>query len=131
MESSTDVLRQFHEYPFSTDNVFQEGLKSVLAAEGTADEQEEIIGRAKAYYFSQISGQELSWEAIKAASNPSSNPPSSSEEQRPLTLAELTNLIQTGQTHLIPNNKLLPSGTSAESPSPSSAGLRKKPWETV
>lgn len=84
------------------------------------EEKGETVGRAKTFYFSKyaarsyyvkdcllrlhrITGSAISWEDVQATS---------SDEPRPLTFAEISELIQTGQTHLIPNNKEIPGGTN-------------------
>ena len=75
-----------------------------------------------------------------------SNEQETPDSERVLSFQEITELIRTGQTHLIPNNKLIPDALnvrlifspeilfaenfiqSAE-PSTSTAPTRKKPWE--
>ncbi|KAG8886897.1 hypothetical protein FRB98_000813 [Tulasnella sp. 332] len=55
---------KFAQYPFEKDTQFLAGLKSIL--QGQADlplaEQDALIGRAKAFYFSRLSGQEVTWD---------------------------------------------------------------------
>ena len=42
--------------------------------------------------------------------------PEQTMEERPLTFAEITAMIQSGQTHLIPNNKQIPGGVNVSIP---------------
>ncbi|KAH8112240.1 hypothetical protein DFH11DRAFT_514976 [Phellopilus nigrolimitatus] len=144
------VYEQFFAYPFDTDQVFQEGLSSILdsvqkGGRVTELQEHDVLGRAKAFYFSKITGQTITWEEIQSASNAraeitqtltgvegrikssvASNPASECIE---FTFAEITALIESGQTHLIPNNEEIPTGINENAPTPSRQEPRRKPWE--
>jgi len=134
----SDEVKLFSEYDFEKDESFQEGLKEILLLlEGKSEEErEEMIGRAKVFYFSKITNTRLSWEDLqRAQSLPNQDEDTivktdDTDEERPLTFAELSELIQSGKTHLIPNNKEIPNGTNTEQPSESTMKeIPKKPWE--
>ncbi|KAL5497953.1 hypothetical protein ACEPAH_2884 [Sanghuangporus vaninii] len=138
MAEST-VKEQFASYPFDTDEAFQEGLSSILQSvqqdESTSDSREDIIGRAKAFYFSSVTGHQVSWDELKSANTvPSPGQRSTGEHhtqnsEKVLTFTEIVSLIESNQAHLIPNNESIPGGTAEEIPSASTAERRKKPWE--
>lgn len=48
-----------------------------------------------------------------------------------LSFAEIKHLIETGQAHLIPNNKIVPDRLNESVPSVSTAKVRRKPWEVT
>ncbi|KAL5520695.1 hypothetical protein ACEPAF_2697 [Sanghuangporus sanghuang] len=141
MAEST-VNEQFASYPFDTDEAFQEGLSSILESvvqqgESTSDSREDIIGRAKAFYFSSVTGYQVTWDELKSANTvPSPGQRSTGEhhtqnDEKVLTFAEIVSLIESNQAHLVPNNESIPGGTTEEIPSASTAERRKKPWELV
>jgi len=134
--SNNEALYEFSIYPFSTDPVFQEGLQSIVSsAHGkSAEELEYVIGQAKAFYFARATGHKIIWEHYvewkkshtspfpgapidPPAEDPSAEDPASmvanarigeTEASRPLSFQQITELIKSGQTHLIPNNKVIP-----------------------
>jgi len=53
------------------------------------------------------------------------------DENRILTLAELKELIESGNLDKIPNNKIIPETLNDAPPSQSTAPTKKKPWETT
>lgn len=92
----------------------------------SSEEKDEIVGRAKAFYFSKKAGVSVSWDDIKLTADDKAIP----DDARPLTFAQLSDLIQSGQTHLIPNNKEIPDDTNPDQPSASNVkDIPKKPWE--
>ncbi|THH04765.1 hypothetical protein EW145_g5282 [Phellinidium pouzarii] len=75
--------------------------------------------------LSSITGQKITWEDIQATSNPETMKDNEIVEeqanasivvtkQQGFSLAETSALIESGQTHLIPNNKAIPTGTSGK-----------------
>ncbi|CAG7847376.1 SubName: Full=Uncharacterized protein {ECO:0000313/EMBL:CCA75179.1} [Serendipita indica DSM 11827] len=60
-----------------------------------------------------------------------SYPTTKQAEEPVLTFAEIKHLIETGQAHLIPNNKVIPDKINDETPSRSIAPVRRKPWEVA
>ncbi|KAG9082379.1 hypothetical protein FS749_006881 [Ceratobasidium sp. UAMH 11750] len=145
----TDPIKQFLEYPFHEDMAFLEGLQLLLGQPivetfqrggPISPELESSLLGPKLFFFNRQRNTNLTPEAVQAyiAAQPapqlsvSAPPPSSStpDEDRQLSLAELTRLIESGQTHLIPHNHVIPDGVQTEEPSPSKAPIRKKPWET-
>ena len=103
--------------------------------EKSSNEQESIVGRAKAFYFTKyvvilsssrlaaeylvrVTGKELVWEDYvqerqkRSISDqvPTTDTATALDTNSELTLQEITQLIESGQTHLIPNNYDIPSG---------------------
>jgi len=107
-----EAVRQFREYDFDNDEEFREGLKEILGlVEGKEEaEKEEIVGRAKVFYFSRKANVSITWEDVKRDDD--IDAPADNADETPLTFAQLSELIQSGQTHLIPNNKEIPEGTN-------------------
>jgi len=146
-----EPLYEFSTYPFEGDAAFQEGLQSIVsAAQGKSPEElDDIIGRAKTFYFARITGRKVTWKNYlewrmshplgpfpHTPSNlpgtvPASMTIDSSDVGGPeaLSFHRITELIQSGQTHLIPNNKVIPNSLHNEAPSQSVQVARKKPWE--
>ncbi|KIK44742.1 hypothetical protein CY34DRAFT_603956 [Suillus luteus UH-Slu-Lm8-n1] len=141
------ALQSFFAFPFTSDEVYQQGLADVLAhgaLSGKTDaEKAETILRTQLFYFNRVAGQNLTVEDVRSHQNtvdsqnpigaldlspPSANPGDS--EARLLTFAELTLLIQQGKTDNIPNNKVIPETLNDAPPSTSIALVRKKPWES-
>ncbi|KAG1903580.1 uncharacterized protein F5891DRAFT_946917, partial [Suillus fuscotomentosus] len=140
------ALRSFFTFPFSSDEVYQQGLADLLAhgalSGKTDSERVEIILRTQLFYFNRVAGQNLTVEDVRSHQNTMDiqnltvtmdlSPPSSDSgdgETRMLTFAELTMLIQQGKTDNIPNNKVIPETLNDAPPSTSIALVRKKPWE--
>ncbi|TDL20625.1 hypothetical protein BD410DRAFT_361544 [Rickenella mellea] len=153
-DNIADIYAQFATYPFETDEVFLEGLRGIAgsgAVDGLGDDERAyVIGRAKAFYFTKTQGKEVTWEEYVRWSGgqgsaggpsslpagvaappppPSSTTPAPPSDPKELSLAEISALIESGQTHLIPNNEVIPGGLSEEPPSETYAPPRKKPWE--
>ncbi|KZW00365.1 hypothetical protein EXIGLDRAFT_830774 [Exidia glandulosa HHB12029] len=128
-ENPTDVYAQFEQYDFDADIAFQNGLASIVVGaqeQGKSeDEVADIVGRAKAFYFSRTTGQALDWDAYRThkASRPA--------EARQLSFNEIVELVKSGQTHLVPNNKTVPEGLNNGPSTTSSATARAKPWEAA
>ncbi|KAG2159443.1 uncharacterized protein EDB93DRAFT_1075020, partial [Suillus bovinus] len=140
------ALRSFFTFPFSSDEVYQQGLADLLAhsaLSGKTDaERVETILRTQLFYFNRVAGQNLTVEDVRSHQNTVNSqnltattdlsPPSSNSrdgETRLLTFAELTMLIEQGKTDNIPNNKVIPEMLNDAPPSTSIALVRKKPWE--
>lgn len=140
------ALQSFLAFPFTSDEVYQQGLADVLAhgaKSGKTDgEKAETVLRTQLFYFNRVTGQHLTVEDVRSHQNtvdsqnpigamdlspPSAN--SGDSETRLLTFAELTLLIQQGKTDNIPNNKVIPETLNDGPPSTSIALVRKKPWE--
>lgn len=140
------ALHSFFTFPFSSDEVYQQGLADLLAhgaLGGKPDvERVEIILRTQLFYFNRVAGQNLTVEDVRSHQNTVDSQnltetidlsPLSSNygdgEARLLTFAELTMLIEQGKTDNIPNNKVIPEMLNDAPPSTSIALVRKKPWE--
>ncbi|KIM71172.1 hypothetical protein PILCRDRAFT_83051 [Piloderma croceum F 1598] len=127
-----DVVKLFRDYPFSTDEMYQQGLASIVAdgvLEGkTETEKEVILRKTELFYFNRITGHALTLENI-CETDPTTTSASAADESRTLTFAELKDLIEEGKTDQIPNNKYIPEAINEAPPSESQAPSRKKPWE--
>ncbi|KAJ7056929.1 hypothetical protein C8F01DRAFT_1152789 [Mycena amicta] len=152
------VLDQYASFPFSVDDEYQSGLDSliaggVLANDPPEDIKQEIFRRTRVFYFNRVTGQDLSIDAVREyelsllpaqAQAPVSeaqapqddivSPPHEAVTTDPsepvvLTFAQLKALIEAGKEDEIPNNKIIPEGLNEQSPSVSSAPVRRKPWE--
>ncbi|KAA1474442.1 hypothetical protein DENSPDRAFT_882804 [Dentipellis sp. KUC8613] len=134
-----DPAKLYAEYPFGSDEVFQQGLSSILSsgtlsrAEGESDE--DILRRAKLFYFKRVTGYDVSETDARVAEQ-SLPPPQAEaaqivteEEPQHLTFAQLKELIEQGKTDEIPNNKKIPDALNTAAPSEAKEQPRKKPWE--
>jgi len=160
----SSIFESFAQYPFSSDPVFQSGLAHILEPLAGKPEHEtsEVIGRAKAFYFSKAAGVDIKWEdyvryrdqqqqqqprhtadgsatetqaqtQLDSRQDPSTStsvsPPVSSAgvggAPTPLSFAKLADLINSGQTHLIPNNDIIPNELNPAEPSLSRAQVRR------
>jgi len=74
-------------------------------------------------------GHSLAFDDVCELIPTNSIPPA--DESRPLTFAELKDLIEQGKTDQIPNNRYIPEAINDSPPSESTAPSRKKPWEIV
>ncbi|KLO15539.1 hypothetical protein SCHPADRAFT_902308 [Schizopora paradoxa] len=144
MTLSKDVLQSFREYPFDEDAEFQAGLSEILGARTQSGAEAgqtnvgDIIGQAKAYYFSSKCGIPFSWEEYlqQTQDEPHNNlQPSKAATgetdlvSNELSFAQISALIESGETHLIPNNEIIPGGVNIASPSQSKVNSARKPWE--
>ncbi|KAG8934214.1 hypothetical protein FRC03_002227 [Tulasnella sp. 419] len=153
---------KFEIYDFESDVSFKEGLKTIL--DQSADEQvqksrSDLIGKAKAFYFSRMIGMPFSWEEylrrrkasvssslgservsqerleslqkVSAARTtiPSEDDATRKEACAELSFDELSDLISSGKIDLIPHNRTIPDIISDADPSQSTAPILKKPWE--
>lgn len=151
----SDPVHLFLEYPFSTDDVYQQGLSGIIesgALEGKSEEEKaDILRRSQVYYFNRITGHAITVDDILAieqtvgdsaspargaASMPTYDTQLAQEtrsrvesESRTLTFSELKILIEQGRIDQIPNNRLIPNEINQAAPSESKATARKKPWE--
>ncbi|KIK96181.1 hypothetical protein PAXRUDRAFT_826232 [Paxillus rubicundulus Ve08.2h10] len=142
------VLNQFYSYPFSSDEVFQQGLSGILAHtsmnEVLGTERSDLILKTQVFYFNRATGHNLNLEDLQAhytadldRSLPRGNQytRASSETQHGeapnLTFAELKSMIEQGKTDNIPNNKIIPDTLNDAAPTRSNAPVRKKPWEVA
>jgi len=136
-------LRSFFSFPFSSDEVYQQGLADLFSRDVLSRRSEvekaEIVLQTQLFYFNRVTGQNLTAEDVRShqdrtdPQNLTETAPSSSSRQdrenRPLTFAELKTLIEEGKTDSIPNNKVIPATLNDAPPSTSIALMRKKPWE--
>ncbi|KIJ26508.1 hypothetical protein M422DRAFT_55503 [Sphaerobolus stellatus SS14] len=154
LEPESSFFNEFSSYKFFEDPAFQEGLQSIISSSqaSSAEELENVIGRAKAFYFTRATGRTVTWEeylkwakrhpsGLELPSTPGDPPGADStapadqgnqetqDSERVLSFQEITDLIRTGQTHLIPNNKVIPDALNPAEPSTSTAPAKKKPWE--
>ncbi|KDQ10473.1 hypothetical protein BOTBODRAFT_47000 [Botryobasidium botryosum FD-172 SS1] len=157
------IYKRFSAYDFASDETFQQGLSPIIRpvqeAGGSVDEN--IIGRAKAFYFSKVTGQEISWDGYLAwretnglGAQQRSVPPSAAHSTHelepktadpsnstgsvgmddaplPMSFTAIAQLINTGNLHLIPNNKLIPDGLNSQEPSKPQQKAPRKLWETA
>ncbi|KAF9453314.1 hypothetical protein P691DRAFT_771494 [Macrolepiota fuliginosa MF-IS2] len=150
-------LDEYNAYPFDTDQIYQQGLASILANGALAnspstEEQEEILRRTRVFYFNKTTGNSITLDEARAheqslqqrtsqplAPNPISpeteletGPATAQpEEPRVLTFAELKDLIEARRIDQIPNNKIISSALNEAPPSQSTAQTRRKPWEAA
>ncbi|KAF9541342.1 hypothetical protein CPC08DRAFT_717162 [Agrocybe pediades] len=133
------ILEAYVSYPFDSDPAYQQGLASILSS-GTLDAntsdqvREEIHRKTRVFYFNKITSNSISPEEAyqyEQSRQGSSGSALNNDENRVLTLAELKELIETGNVDKIPNNKIIPEGLNTAPPSESVAAARKKPWETA
>ncbi|KAJ7253015.1 hypothetical protein B0H12DRAFT_1117056 [Mycena haematopus] len=145
-------LQLYASYPFSSDEEYQNGLQSIIAAGALAndppeDVREEILRRTRVFYFNRVTGHAISMDearefehAQRVTGDDASNsalPPAASglgdasadAEPVVLSFAQLQALIEAGRADQIPNNKIIPDELNDEAPSTSTAPVRKKPWE--
>ncbi|KAK0469072.1 uncharacterized protein EV420DRAFT_1492339 [Desarmillaria tabescens] len=132
------ILQQFLEYPFETDETYQQGLAGILAT----DPSDAVLLNTRVFYFNRLTGSSITVADVLAyrerptpvsESAPTSNPPSTaseSEEPKILTFAQLKELIEAGKLDEIPNNKTISGELNSAPPSQSAASVRRKPWET-
>ncbi|CAE6481667.1 unnamed protein product [Rhizoctonia solani] len=135
------ILKDFLAYSFHEDKAFLEGLQLLLGQPivetfqrggPITPELERALLGPKVFYYNRQHGTALTAEIVEeytrtrhqAISQPGpktpGTPPFTSlsktpDEDRQLSLAELTRLIETGQTHLIPHNYTIPDGVQASS----------------
>jgi len=152
-EGSTTHIEAYGAYPFSSDETYQQGLASILGA-GTLDAnsspevREELERRTRVFYFNKITGSSITMDEARdyelsllpTSTTVNSDRPTSTvndaqvnslatDENRVLTLAELKELIESGNMDKIPNNKIIPETLNDAPPSQSTAPTKKKPWE--
>ncbi|KAI6015267.1 hypothetical protein F5J12DRAFT_817002 [Pisolithus orientalis] len=142
------ALREFSQYPFTSDEVFQHGLIQILAHSSTQstseEERSELALKTQLFYFNRQTGRNLTLEDVKrfplATSDlhPSVDQSVELLETQPLdksprilSFAELKDLIESGNTEKIPHNKHIPDQLNDCIPSLSNASVRKKPWEAA
>ncbi|KIM64666.1 hypothetical protein SCLCIDRAFT_1213179 [Scleroderma citrinum Foug A] len=152
-----EALRKFSEYPFSSDEVFQQGLIGILehASAQSISEQErsDLQLRTQLFYFNRQTECDLSLDDVRSLTTeislPSNSmpgpftpstredpefPPQINEDAQPprvLNFVELKALIESGNTENIPHNKHIPDQVNECIPSRSNAPVRKKPWEAA
>ncbi|KAL0579929.1 hypothetical protein V5O48_002100 [Marasmius crinis-equi] len=130
----------------------KQGLDDIISRSSQDVNQEEIARKAKLFYFNRIAGSALTLEEIEAyergapvaeaassnevaagqtnGASASSDPKEkTAEDSEVLTLAQIKELIETGRTDELPNNKVIPGGLNEQPPTQSVAPSRKKPWE--
>jgi len=122
------------------------------------DERDALVGRAKAFYFSRLTGENLTWEgyltylAASGGPDPTPTPSTTAEapgtakpeldstkdvlqgtnstvEEKTLSFSQIQELIASGRVDEIPFNRRIPEEISPEEPSRPLEALRKKPWE--
>ncbi|QRW13398.1 hypothetical protein RhiLY_12397 [Ceratobasidium sp. AG-Ba] len=165
-----NTVKEFIAYPFHEDMTFLEGLQLLLGQPVVetfqrggpiSPELEQSLLGPKLFFFNRQRNTNLTAEIVHqytsthpAQLNPTPPPsvPKTPDEDRQLSLAELTRLIESGQTHLIPHNHVIPDGvqvkeisltpiktksdclrgiSKTDEPSPSKVPIRKKPWEAA
>ncbi|KAL1741982.1 hypothetical protein HDZ31DRAFT_44243 [Schizophyllum fasciatum] len=150
IESSDDVgqmsaLEQYGAYDFAKDDVYLQGLASIIAGgalrDAPDDVRDEILRRTRVFYFNNLGttvegdGDEPaeSFSGASSALPGATNAPTGRPADTPhtLTFAELQGLIEAGRVDEIPNNREIPDKLNEAPPSQSTAAPRKKPWELV
>ncbi|KAG7095690.1 hypothetical protein E1B28_006404 [Marasmius oreades] len=154
--SNSDIhsqLLRYASYPFGSDATFKQGLADIISRSSADVDRNEIERKAKIFYFNRISGNSLTIEEVRAYEETpsidmdgvatsrelmqadSADPPleteasSQAEATEVLTLAQIKELIETGRTDQLPNNKTIPGGLNEAPHSKSVAPSMKKPWE--
>ncbi|KAK0498850.1 hypothetical protein EDD18DRAFT_1154080 [Armillaria luteobubalina] len=130
-------LQQFLDYPFDSDENYQQGLAGILAT----NPSNAVLLNTRVFYFNRLTGSSITVANVLAhrqqstsvsESVPSSNPAGiESEEFRALTFAQLQELIEAGKLDEIPNNKTISGELNSSPPSQSAASTRQKPWEAT
>ncbi|KAK0194465.1 hypothetical protein F5146DRAFT_1035988 [Armillaria mellea] len=130
------ILQQFFEYPFETDENYQQGLAGILST----NPSNAVLLNTRVFYFNRLAGSSITVADVLAyrpqstsvsESVPSSNPAAiDSEEPKVLTFAQLQELIEAGKLDEIPNNKTISGELNSSPPSQSATSTRRKPWET-
>ncbi|KAF8752090.1 hypothetical protein RHS01_07771 [Rhizoctonia solani] len=126
-QDTEHVLKDFLAFPFHEDSAFLEGLQLLLGqpiveslqrgGPITPELEQSLLG-PKLFYYNRQHGTNLTPELVNEytrAQPQTTAQPSTPDEDRQLSLAELTRLIETGQTHLIPHNYTIPDGVQASS----------------
>ncbi|KAL1704237.1 hypothetical protein EV121DRAFT_206225 [Schizophyllum commune] len=152
--SQLTALEQYGAYDFAKDDVYLQGLASIIAGGALRDApdnvREEILRRTRVFYFNNrpSDAPQPSFDTTSITNEPSTSvatsptaPPSSSATNgagtetanppRTLTFVELQALIEAGRVDEIPNNREIPDKLNDAPPSQSTAAPRKKPWEVV
>ncbi|KAI6002036.1 hypothetical protein EDD15DRAFT_1574274 [Pisolithus albus] len=141
------ALREFFEYPFTSDEVFQQGLIRILHSSlrpASEEEKSEITLKTQLFYFNRQTGHNLTVEDVEGSrlaapvlpptlDQPVELPETQAQDNSPhvLSFAELKDLIESGNTENIPHNKHIPDQLNECVPSQSSAPVRQKPWEVT
>ncbi|PBK63249.1 uncharacterized protein ARMOST_13867 [Armillaria ostoyae] len=130
------ILQQFLEYPFESDEAYQQGLAGILAT----NPSNAVLLNTRVFYFNRLTSSSITVADVLAyrqqstsvsESVPSSNPAAiDSEEPKVLTFAQLQELIEAGKLDEIPNNKTISGELNTSPPSQSAVSTRQKPWET-
>ncbi|KAL1730758.1 hypothetical protein EV714DRAFT_210110 [Schizophyllum commune] len=152
--SQLTALEQYGAYDFAKDDVYLQGLASIIAGGALRDApdnvREEILRRTRVFYFNNLAPDAPSSASDAASSTKasstsvpaSSTAPSTSsatngassesaDPPRTLTFVELQALIEAGRVDEIPNNREIPDRLNDAPPSQSTAAPRKKPWEAA
>ncbi|KDQ12527.1 hypothetical protein BOTBODRAFT_417895 [Botryobasidium botryosum FD-172 SS1] len=155
--TASSAYEGFNSYDFASDETFQQGLSSIIGPiqEGGGSVDDSTVGRAKAFYFSKVTGQDISWDGYLAwreangLGTPSSAHPTQEPEPKttdpsvstgsggmddaplPMSFSAIAELISTGNLHLVPNNKLIPDGLNSQEPSKPQQKVPRKPWEAA
>jgi len=145
--SEPDTLASYKNFPFSTDEGYQQGLKGILT-NGTLDgksdeEQAHLLRLSRVFYFNRLTCLSISAEDalrveqdiipdVEPATDPLQLQTIVQEEKasRILTFTEIKELIEQGKTDNIPNNRVVPDILNDGPPSESKARIRAKPWES-
>ncbi|KAJ1300997.1 hypothetical protein OPQ81_003420 [Rhizoctonia solani] len=145
-QDTENLLKDFLAFPFHEDRAFLEGLQLLLGQAVVetfqrggpiTPELERALLGPKLFYYNRQHGTDLTPELVEEYTRtrpqpgtpPFASPSKTPDEDRQLSLAELTRLIETGQTHLIPHNYTIPDGVQTQAPEPSKIPIKKKPWE--
>ncbi|KAI4527654.1 hypothetical protein K525DRAFT_186167 [Schizophyllum commune Loenen D] len=152
--SQLTALEQYGAYDFAKDDVYLQGLASIIAGGALRDApdnvRDEILRRTRVFYFNNLAPDaplsvsdtaNTTNESSTSVAAPSTAPSTSSatngastenaEPPRTLTFVELQALIEAGRVDEIPNNREIPDKLNDAPPSQSTAAPRKKPWEVV
>lgn len=136
------LFEQIEAYPWSEDHEFQGGLSAILGSVTDPEQTEHLTMRAKCYYFSRKSQQQVDFNSYKQwvldrRSQTSPNGEVSvdtegtggglAEAPKPASFAEICELIAEGKP--IPGIKDIPDTILSGQASERQVDKRKKPWE--
>ncbi|PVG04545.1 hypothetical protein CPB86DRAFT_746361 [Serendipita vermifera] len=117
------ALEQLLAYDFDADEEFTVSILSKPGLDEDPTEKARILRTAKLFFFNKKTGSNVTLEEYTQADDMNQS------VEKTLTFAEIKHLIETGQAHLIPNNKVIPDQLNDAQPSVSQIQAKKKPWE--
>lgn len=111
-------IDEFRKYKFEEDEEFNQFLSNIgISPDPSESQKERLLLEAKIFFFRKKTGSLLTVDEYLKTQSPTTK----QAEEPVLTFAEIKHLIETGQAHLIPNNKVIPDKINDETPSRSIA----------